>query len=79
MSGKKGIATALTATATAAMCKSAEPACRRARSRSRAPSARETSAVSAIIRPILIEMAKYNTTVAKPTPAVSDALPSHEM
>ncbi len=56
-----------------------EPPSRRAWPRSRAPSARETAAAQAIIRPILADVEKKNTVVAKPTPAVTSTSPSHEM
>ena len=56
-----------------------EAARRLASARSRAPSARETRAPTAIIRPTLMAVAKNRTMVASPTPAVSRGSPSQEM
>ena len=56
-----------------------EPPSRRARARSPEPSARATTAETAIIMPIFTEVDRKNTVVAKPTPAVTFTWPSHEM
>ena len=55
------------------------PASRRARTLSRAPSARETSAELAIISPTLNDVDKNRTVVPYPTPAVKFTLPSQEI
>ena len=64
-------ARALTTAPRAPRARRQELASRRACSKSPAPSARDTSAPTAIISPTLIEMARNRTIVASPTPAVS--------
>ena len=64
--GKSGRSTSVTAAPASTACAQAEPASRRALPASPAPSARDTSAPTAIISPTLIETAKNRTIVAKP-------------
>jgi hypothetical protein len=77
--GRSGSTIPLTRAAASAMWRQDEVAMRRARPTSRAPSARDTSAPTAIIRPTLIDVVKNSTIVASPTPAVRRGSPSQEM
>ena len=77
--GRTGRSASDTSVPATAMCRQQEVASRRARSRSPAPSARDTSAPTAIIKPTLMEIVMKRTIVARPTPAVRRGSPSQEM
>jgi hypothetical protein len=76
ISRRSGQAQKVTKAATANICARPEPASLRAAFLSPAPSARDTSALMAIIMPTFMETEKNKTCDAKPTAAVSFGSPS---